>query len=173
MNPTESLAEKVRSKRDELMEAERHVEVLKAELRAWEEAWGMVTGHPSGGRQSTRPSSRVCPDRRDVRRGPTSDWKSVLIGMANKFPPPVVFGLDDLERVSIEVGVPKSKDVIKSQMANYSNSGMVERVERGRFRITEVCLNAIGLASKPGLDNIGADYGVETEAAAPVTETAA
>jgi len=48
-----------------------------------------------------------------------------------------IFTLPDVEQTSQIVGHTVRSDSIRSQMANYVNSGLLERVAQGKFRFTE------------------------------------
>jgi hypothetical protein len=151
-NPLEQADEILRRKRDvaqeaqrRLDEAQRRLDIAIAELRSWEEAYTILTTPMKGVVAAFSTTEAPQSDSADKRRGPKGAWKRILAGIAQAFPPPTEFDLSEVEQISASVGERLERSTIRSQMANYANVGVVERVALGRFRLTAVGLSTAGV----------------------------
>ncbi len=70
-------------------------------------------------------------------------WKSLLAATAKTFPADL--SLDDMERLSIEIGRPANRNTLRSQMSIYAGLGVVERTGSGRYRLTPHGARAVGV----------------------------
>lgn len=60
------------------------------------------------------------------------------------------FGYDDICSVADNLGVPYKRDSLRTKMMNYANGKMVERLDSGRFRITEKGKAFFAIADRAG-----------------------
>jgi hypothetical protein len=101
--------------------------VLGAEIRAYKEAFEMLTGCVS---EVVRPEpiSR----KREVK--PSNEWVGVLriAGAGGR-----VFGYDDIVAAGSIEGVEIKKPSARVQIMGYINAGIVERISDGKFRLIE------------------------------------
>lgn len=164
----ESKREALRARQAQLEQIERKISELKIEIATWEDALQLVTTNLADARPSEYPAIReragsvkaalknladaavaVTRDN-DSRRGPKGVWRSVMPEVLRHYPN-AVFGLADVIAAGDLIGAPVHPDTTRSQMANYVNSGYLERVSKGKFRFTTEGREVFSeLSVKPG-----------------------
>lgn len=72
-----------------------------------------------------------------------SDWRRVLVQMATQYPEDV--SLDDIGWWLESKGAPRTSGAVRSQIHNWLGEGIVERTARGRYRITTIGADALGV----------------------------
>ena len=134
----------VSAKRLELQEARHRVDILEAELRAWETALRIISKQdPAMTNRARLLSSEQNRSSETTRRGINTNWRTILTVVVRHHQD--IFDLDDIEAASEKAGHPTNRNTIRSQMANYVNAGLVERVDQGRFRLTPSGAVAVGI----------------------------
>lgn len=171
------------AKRDEADQARKRLEdarqslaLLEAELRGWESAARLLNGgvNASAASAPQGPSAQMRPYGDSNLPAMRRQWKTLLAATAKSFPSDL--SLDDMERLSVEVGVPANRNTLRSQMSIYAGHGVVERTGTGRYRLTPLGARVVGVAlpdvhfgSSPKLDALEALLGDSSEEK-PVTE---
>lgn len=144
MDPFSAISQHVASKREALASARRETEKLETELAALEEVLMIVAkaaaadvgqGMEASSHKpvSAMPSGVGAPSQQC--RAPRGHWRRAMIEVASQFDDE--FNLDDLKRVYRTLGVPVRRTSLRTQAANYTNNGWLERVSQGRFRFTQ------------------------------------
>ena len=124
----------------------RRLELLDAEIAGFEAAGDLLGGHDvlersehvmfTSPNSAAQPSGKPVPNVRRV-------WRGILGTTASSYP--TSFSADDLERVCTKIGAKISRNTIRSQTSTYTHQGVLERVGQGRFRLTPLGAQAIGL----------------------------
>lgn len=122
----------------QIAEAERRALVLRAEIRAYEDA---LNHQPI--RRAASSGSRRKPARK---RGLSQTWRELIAFIAIHAPAPV--GLDDLYRASQAMGHDLRDDSVRSQMASCVKRGYVTRVAPGQFTATAVQIDESGVTQR-------------------------
>jgi hypothetical protein len=136
-----ALADKIAGKRSELVdlerqlaELERRIEVLRAEIAAYEDAMSMIEAVDPMRRTGRVQRARVAGPKRE--RRVSTAWLSILRDIGNEGDNPI-----DLAEIAKIAGKHGKADItaanIRSQMALFAKRDVVERVHRGRYKLTE------------------------------------
>lgn len=154
------------AKRSELSQLRDRVAVMEAELRGWEEAASALgassaTDFADASRDSS-PFSPPVPSRTAATPRVRRSWQALLKETAKRYPADVT--LDDMERMSGELGNPTTRNTLRSQMSIYTTQRLVERTGQGRYRLTRVGAEALGIqlpmaqaTTKPQLESSASD----------------
>lgn len=139
MNGIAALQNRVRLKCAEREETRQRLADLDVELRVWQEALTLVSD-PDAVKSAAAPAvgasqSPTPNETGDRRRGPRGTWRIVMPIAAKELGGE--FGYSAVERVGTAAGTPINRHTLRSQMANYVNAGLLERVKEGTFRFTE------------------------------------
>ena len=140
-------------KRQGVTDARRKLETLEAELRGFEEAVRFMSV-PMG--RETKPSAaasdlpgRVARDRQsgghapgDGRRPISEQWRGILKATADIYPQAV--SLDDIQVIAERLGTPTNRNTLRSQVAIYTDRGLMERVSQGHYRLTSLGAAQVG-----------------------------
>ncbi len=134
--------------RQRVYDAQQKLALVEAELRGFEMAARLLDKNTS-----TAPSSAVASATpRHIRQASQSDselpgirrqWRVLLAATAKFYPSDM--HLDDMERLSVDVGVPANRNTLRSQMSIYARHGVVERTGTGRYRLTPLGATAVGI----------------------------
>jgi hypothetical protein len=136
---TEALSQKLARKRMELSKAENQVELLKAEIRAYEDALQLVGGlHPP-----KLPGVRKPRERR--KRTISPGWAKILKDLGSQ-----EYGYDEILKAGAKVGHPIARNVARSQMKLYADAGYVDRISEGLFKTTDDGIKTMELALAVG-----------------------
>ena len=144
-NPMDSeaiLSGQIAAKRSELAQANRRVEVLRAELATLERVARLLGASPDS--QAVILSRRSPDDGHSTkrRRSLSTTWRAVLAAMAQE--PERAFSYDALLQLAADKGYPTTNPTLRSQMSIYQKRGLVERVSSGEYRITSRGLDELG-----------------------------
>lgn len=143
--------DEVNQARRRICDAQQNLALVEAELRGFEAAARLFdksadTATPSASFTS-RHERQASPSASAV-RGIRSQWKLLLAATAKHYPS--AMHLDDIERLSRDVGVPTNRNTLRSQMSIYASHGVVERTGTGRYRLTPLGATAVGI-TLPGV----------------------
>lgn len=142
MDSAAILTNQIAAKKSELAQANRRVEVLRAELATLEKV-ARLLGASSDSQAVTLsrgPSNDGYSTKR--RRSLSATWKAVLAAMAQE--PERAFSYDALLQLAADGGYPTTNPTLRSQMSIYQKRGLVERVSSGEYRITRRGLDELG-----------------------------
>ena len=136
------LSGQIAAKRSELAQANRKIEVLRAELATLERVARLLDASPD--LQSVTLSQRSSDDGHSTkrRRSLSATWKAVLAAMAQE--PERAFSYDAMLQLAADKGYPTTNPTLRSQMSIYQKRGLVERVSSGEYRITSRGLDELG-----------------------------
>lgn len=123
-------------------------DIIDAEVVAWEEAIALILNNATGADTSDAATDNAPPnnssaDQQDLRRGPRNAWKIVMPEMVQRYRNRE-FELNDVDATAHRVGNPMNPNTIRSQMANYAKSGVLERVRSGWYKFTDKGLTTFG-----------------------------
>ena len=150
----------IRAKQLEVEGAQRHAEIVAAELRGMEQALRLFADVSPPSSPRVRSSAHVETGLKG--RGPKGQWKMILEGVAKNFRGHE-FSSSDVAAVASRLDVTVPLNAIRSQLHNYALSGVVRRVAVGRFVVASDDLRSIA-----ELSNVPPVHGVATEI--PVTD---
>lgn len=159
-----SIAEMVEVKKGELADLQRRAEIAATELRVWQQAATLVAGSSLNGHaQTTAPrASSVVRSVRDFdgRMSMKGHWRAISQHLISRSLNSFSYG--DLEKAGRAVGHEVNRNTARSQMANYTKAGLIERVGDGQFRFTEAGKTAAGaLSNSPSAKAEGIEKPVE------------
>ena len=157
---------KLDAKRGELNQLRHRITVMEAEVRGWEEAaLALDASHDPVAGQAPRDGpaySPPVPPRPDSTPSIRRSWQSLLRETAKHYPADV--SLDDMERMSVNLGDPTTRNTLRSQMSTYAARNLVERTRQGRYRLTRAGADALGIqlpmpqaSEKPTPVNLASD----------------
>lgn len=114
-------------------ELARELEMARVKLAAYEEARAAMTGSP------VTPMQALMEHRRQRSLGErriSSNWERIFgslrdLGQAQ-------FTTDEALAAAALAGVETNRNAVRSNLANYVNAGLVERVSEGVFRLTDL-----------------------------------
>jgi hypothetical protein len=128
------LSNQIAAKKSELAQANRRIEVLRAELATLERV-ARLLGASSDSHVVTL--SRRSPDDGQPtkrRRSLSATWRAILTAMAQE--PERAFSYDALLQLAADKGYPTTNPTLRSQMSIYQKRGFVERVSSGEYSIS-------------------------------------
>ena len=128
--------------------------IIDAELVAWEEALKLIVSE-SDAASSGEDDENLGQGSTDHRRGPRGSWKLIMLEMGKRYSKDE-FDLPNLLATAQGLGTLLNPATARSQMHNYVKTGMLDRIQIGRFRFTEQGLKALGgLSEFPNAANNG------------------
>jgi hypothetical protein len=159
---TEELRAKIAERRTRLADIQNELVILRAELRAYEDALTMVEAR----RQTTAGGS----NRRVRTRRPSEDWAAVFSSLSLTHPHG--FTIDDILAVAAGQDFATTRGNVRSQAAAYINRELLERLNEGTFRLTEAGTREFCAAATVNPPTNQSE-GLEEQAAAPEEGAAA
>lgn len=161
MAKIEQLSELIERHRRKISDADRRVEMLRAELRGLELARDAMMGGVSAGSAPKRSP-------RQFGRAISETWLHVFDYMSSQ--PGRSATTDELMQFIEREGLPIKRNTLRSQLSIYSSRGVLERIGPGRYRTTESGLSQLGIvqnaegsdvaASEPSIDDQGGHDGL-------------
>lgn len=145
-NPIHALLIDAKAKLDrverKIAEAEHDRALLRAQVEAYTVAAKAVDaslpGDGSGDRPDTAPSPKIVPSAPKVRPA-KEEWNHVFAALYHEHAND--FGYDEIAVAADKLDVPYKRASLRTKMMNYVNEGVLERVDNGRFRITDNGMN--------------------------------
>jgi hypothetical protein len=144
MTPSESILLELNNRKRALLKATtayvnlgHDIEVIKAEIKAFEKSLALLTGQPTAEVISADKKPQAIEHRQ---RGLREKWKRVFREIAQKYPDGASYS-QIMPIVEID-GSKMTGAALRTQMMLYSQQGIVERVENGVFKVTDAGLNA-------------------------------
>lgn len=126
-NQSHPIFQRLSAKRHERVRLRRSLEIVEAEIRAYEDAWRLVNAPVA----ETAPEDANEGERRERALAP--QWADMLrfIGERGKA------SLNDLMAYAADKEHGINRNTLRSQVSIYSERGWLDRVEVGTFRLTE------------------------------------
>lgn len=113
---------------DKLIDAEKAVEVIRAELRAYKKAHeAMVAAGMRPKRTGSASSTRT--------RALSETWKKVLRFVGSRQAEAV--SIDDIMLFIAGAGLEVQRNTLRSQLSIYADRGILERVDAGKYVLTD------------------------------------
>lgn len=134
-----SIAERngrIASLRADLSRAELEQAIAEAELNAYEDALTLVGPAAKQKRPPRAPAG-------DMKRPLKDIWLCVLKGMADRHPQTT--SNDKIIEIAESGGFKLNRENLRSQMGQYNQRGIVERVTQGEYRLTDNGARLIGV----------------------------
>lgn len=166
-NPISALLDAATAKLEraerKVFEAERERDLLRAQRSALLEAARAVDA-ATGERSSDAP--RAVKPTMAVKTGkiaaPLEAWNRVFQTLCQRHPNG--FGYDEIAAVADDLNVPYKRDSLRTKMMNYVNSQNIERLDSGRFQITEAGVSFFSInpqtPQKTGVQALGYERGL-------------
>jgi hypothetical protein len=144
MDKIRQIRDRVAVKQQELDGLLRRIDVLKAEVRTWEEAFALIAGEAlDQAAPSVQEQTHTAAGVRRRKRKLTDHWQSLLRGMATD-PTRREWSLGDMESLAARLGFALQRNTLRSQMSIYADRGFVRRVSGGVYEVTAAGAAEVG-----------------------------
>jgi len=153
----EKLRDEARQRRDdahaEMAKAQRKIEHAEIEVAAYEKALAAMGGEAPKTERTHPKVSDIIKRAVDLENdAPTTPapfsekWVAVFRDMFNNANQPYTY--DDVSSAAARMGSTSGMNSLRAQMMKAVDGGLFERIEAGKFRITEFGLETIGVSQK-------------------------
>lgn len=122
---------------EHLETAKKRLMAIEAEISRLERDRDIVRAQVEAYTISAQAMSEMKPSSKKAKRNrtPSKDWMTLGRQMAVRFPNG--FGYDELEGAAKAQGMAVQRASLRTKMMNYVNDGHVERIDDGRFRVSQ------------------------------------
>lgn len=122
--------------KSQLSEREQQRMIVVAELRAYEDALAHMPS-PSKSRRSSKSKNG------GLQRKLSETWAFILRKIGERHP--LASTHDQIMEIAEAGGYPVKRDNLRSQMSQYENRGIVERLRPGEYRLTKLGAKEVGI----------------------------
>lgn len=112
----------------------RDQDLARVKIAAYQEALGIIQGEKPN--KATAEASELRPSAHAGKRRISANWEKIFDELREL--EGAQFTTDDALAAASRVGIETNRNAVRSNLANYVNVGLVERVSEGVFRLTPV-----------------------------------
>lgn len=143
----------IAAKRQQVADLRRQLELNEAELRGMELVASLLSGSRGtvGQSASSQPHMRTRGDSNSLGRL-TPKWRAIMRIVRNV--PDGKFTLNEVELATHQSGATMTKNAVRSQMYNYVQAGLLQRLDPGLFKFTD---RMLALVNEPDSETASAE----------------